>query len=737
MFSIFPVLFVFHAIFNISNKNKNPGGCVFFCRKTILSHFTFYAIFNINFFLKVPLHLLVKWEVVSPNSREGRTVGIYIHYILYSLILIYRQVPDNDRRRDIVRRDRLCYNCLRRHNVRDCLAKGRCRNCKQKHHTALCNNDSHVKSLDTSLSSDSKQISSGESPCHVKLTPTCISPTGPVLLKTATGTISTDSTNNNVTVNILLDEGAQRTFITQRTVTKLDISHENCVSENITLATFGADNHNEKRVNVVSINLNTISGSNVCLSAIVVPQISSLVRNHVQKTVLKHSYLKVLPLANHVAADDFEIDLLIGADYYWDIVENNTVRGPGPTAVASKLGYLLSGPQIRQVVKYIIQRCVTCLKVIGKPYRKPETPPLPKCRLLESPPFTVCGVDFTGALYYKSDSGSNSKAYICLFTCAVTRAIHLEVVTDMTTQTFLQAFRRFVGRCSLPSQMISDNGSTFLAAAEDIQRLLKDPSINNYMANRSVQWTFIPKRAPWFGGFYERLIGMTKNVLKKTLGRSLVTLNELNTLVVEVEAVINDRPITYVPSDVGEPEPLSPSMLARGHNITMLPHRFITKDDIDDLDYGINASDMQNRLKRLDILYKHCWKRWRSEYLPTLREAHILNAKGRVHSENHIKVGDVVLIHCDTDKRIQWPMAVVTKLHTGIDNLVRSVEIRTKHGISNRPIAKLYPLEVALCEPTECQNISNVDDMVPERTTRDSANKARTLIRKQLNSDSD
>ena len=115
---------------------------------------------------------------------------------------------------------------------------------------------------------------------------------------------------------------------------------------------------------------------------------------------------------------------------------------------------------------------------------------------------------------------------------------------------------------------------------------------------------------------------MTKNVLKKTLGRSLVTLNELNTLVVEVEAVINDRPITYVPSDVGEPEPLSPSMLARGHNITMLPHRFITKDDIDDLDYGINASDMQNRLKRLDILYRHCWKRWRSEYLPTLRHTY-------------------------------------------------------------------------------------------------------------------
>ena len=119
-------------------------------------------------------------------------------------------------------------------------------------------------------------------------------------------------------------------------------------------------------------------------------------------------------------------------------------------------------------MKFIIRKCVTCLKVAGPPYRKPVTPPLPKCRLDQSPPFTICGVDFTGALYCR-DARGTFKAYICLFTCAVTRAIHLEVVTDMSTETFLRAFRRFAARRSLPRHVISDNAMTFVAAADDIE----------------------------------------------------------------------------------------------------------------------------------------------------------------------------------------------------------------------------------------------------------------------------
>ena len=133
-------------------------------------------------------------------------------------------------------------------------------------------------------------------------------------------------------------------------------------------------------------------------------------------------------------------------------------------------------PSIQQYVRKLLRRCVTCNKMMGKPYRAPDSPPLPKVRVTESPPFTVIGVDFTGALYVK-EGEEERKVYICLFTCAATRAVHLEVVSDLTVETFLLAFRRFSSRKSLPHTMISDNASTFLAAAKDLQRLFESETL--------------------------------------------------------------------------------------------------------------------------------------------------------------------------------------------------------------------------------------------------------------------
>jgi transposase InsO family protein len=114
--------------------------------------------------------------------------------------------------------------------------------------------------------------------------------------------------------------------------------------------------------------------------------------------------------------------------------------------------------------------------------------------------------------------------YICLFTCASTRAVHLEVVTDLTVPTFIEAFRRFASRKSLPKVLISDNASTYQSAAEELLKLLKSPLLETHLRNRAVQWIFIPKRAPWYGGFWERLIGLTKITLKRVLGRASVQL---------------------------------------------------------------------------------------------------------------------------------------------------------------------------------------------------------------------
>ena len=116
------------------------------------------------------------------------------------------------------------------------------------------------------------------------------------------------------------------------------------------------------------------------------------------------------------------------------------------------------------------------------------------------PPFTVTGVDFTGALYAR-DNNEETKVYICLFTCANTRAVHLEVVSDLSTDTFLLSFRRFASCKSLPRVMMSDNASTYTSAAEELSALLQSEDLATAMGTHSVVWKFIPKKAPWFGGF--------------------------------------------------------------------------------------------------------------------------------------------------------------------------------------------------------------------------------------------
>ena len=216
-------------------------------------------------------------------------------------------------------------------------------------------------------------------------------------------------------------------------------------------------------------------------------------------------------------------------------------------------------PTARQSVKKVLRCCVNCRKVVGTSYSAHDPAPLPKSRLHKVVPFKVTGVDFTGALFVNETDGSETKVYICLFTCATSRAIHLEVVTDLTEETFIQAFRRFASRKSLPKRMISDNASTYLSAADELKQLFQSPSLKKVFSDRGIAWEFIPKRAPWYGGFWERLIGMTKTVIKKVLGRARISLFALQTLVTEIEAVLNDRPLTYVSSDVNDPEPLTPA----------------------------------------------------------------------------------------------------------------------------------------------------------------------------------
>ena len=257
-------------------------------------------------------------------------------------------------------------------------------------------------------------------------------------------------------------------------------------------------------------------------------------------------------------------------------------------------------------------------------------------------PFTVTGVDFTGALYVRDHAGNETKAYICLFTCASTRAIHLELVPDLSEYSFMLAFRRFCCRQSVPKKMISDNGTTFQAASKTIRKLFQSITIQEHLTEKGTEWLLIPKRAPWYGGFWERLVGLTKTTLKKVLGRSHVSYKELQTVITQTQATLNDRPLTYTPTNPTDPEPLTPAHLLHGRKVTTLPYQASPPD----ADVVANAieSDYSTLIKRAHQQKKmidHFRDRWKLEYLTALREYHSTTGQ----NTQTIKQGDVVQIH--------------------------------------------------------------------------------------------
>ena len=181
----------------------------------------------------------------------------------------------------------------------------------------------------------------------------------------------------------------------------------------------------------------------------------------------------------------------------------------------------------RSVVKQILHNCHTCKRYEGWACRVPPPPPLPTFRVQEAPPFTNTGVDFACPLYIKNLGKVQSKAWIVLYTCCVTRAIHLELMSDMSAHTFIRSFKRFSSRRGLPALMISDNGKTFKAAVRIIKRVLSNPQVQKFFHGIGIEWRFNVPRAPWWGGLFERLVRSTKRCLRKVLGRSKFSNEEL------------------------------------------------------------------------------------------------------------------------------------------------------------------------------------------------------------------
>lgn len=339
----------------------------------------------------------------------------------------------------------------------------------------------------------------------------------------------------------------------------------------------------------------------------------------------------------------------------------------------------------RQVVKKVVNQCLKCRKQSCPPASE-QVAPLPADRVTQGNPFDVVGVDFAGPLMCR-ESGGTKKCYIALFTCAVTRAVHLELVSDLSAAAFLLAFKRFVARRGMCTTVYSDNALTFKRSSRDLKLMfdsLQSEETLSYFADHRIRWKYIVERAAWWGGFWERLVRSVKVSLRKVLGRSSLNFEELTTILNEVEAVINSRPLTFVYSEADEPEPLSPGHFLVGRKLTALPpHRLPAAT-------SPGGQQLVRRWRYRSTIADNFWRRWRKEYLLELRSAHL--SKPTVSSG--LQAGDLVLLKEDHLKRHLWKTGRITETFKGRDGLVRSCKLRLPGGAEvRRPIQLLYPLE--------------------------------------------
>ena len=245
---------------------------------------------------------------------------------------------------------------------------------------------------------------------------------------------------------------------------------------------------------------------------------------------------------------------------------------------------------------------------------------------------------------YTPGEKETHKVWIVIFTCSLSRAVHLEIMQNMSAEQFIMALRRFISRRGKPNLIISDNAKTFQKSKEILQELFENKEVKKYLTASRIKWTNILSKAPWHGSIYERLIKSVKRSLKKILRNASVTQDELYTLVVEIEGTLNNRPLTYLSVEEFD-KALTPSHLICGRRLESLPDREI-KDVTEE---NLNRKLLLKRQEFIAKLLSHWWNRWKHEYLVDLRESHNLSTK-RI-GQPTIAVGDVVIVHEDETPR--------------------------------------------------------------------------------------
>ncbi|XP_033229513.1 uncharacterized protein LOC117181054 [Belonocnema kinseyi] len=344
----------------------------------------------------------------------------------------------------------------------------------------------------------------------------------------------------------------------------------------------------------------------------------------------------------------------------------------------------------RNTTRHIIRQCVKCFRT--KP-RESEyiMGNLPQNRVSFFRPFVNIGVDYCGPFFIKERRHRNVtivKTYVAVFVCQATKAVHLELASDLTTGAFPACLKRFFARRGRSQSISSDNATNFVGANKELRELYKTiQSIENNKGKKScfvkngIFGHFIPPRAPHFGGLWEAAVKSFKTHFTKVSGTSLLTYEQLHTYVVEIEAILNSRLLTPLSSHPDDLLPLNPGHFLIGTPLTTLPQADLRNVSVNRLSCWELAQQMRHQFR----------DRWHKEYL----NEQIARSKWKTSSnQDNVKIGTLVVNKEDNILSMTWKLGRITAINPGSDGVVRTVTVRSPSGLYKRALKCLHPLPI-------------------------------------------
>ncbi|XP_058817006.1 uncharacterized protein LOC131680301 [Topomyia yanbarensis] len=339
-------------------------------------------------------------------------------------------------------------------------------------------------------------------------------------------------------------------------------------------------------------------------------------------------------------------------------------------------------PRGRRLVQSVVRNCFRCTR-LNPILAQQQIGQFPAQRVIPSRPFSITGVDYAGPLYLRPihKRAAPAKTYLCLFVCFSTKAVHLELVSDLSTQAFLCALRRFIARRGRPTHIHSDNGKNFEGAKNELAELFarfynraEQAEIASVCAEEGITWHLTPPKAPHFGGLWEAAIKIAKKHLYRQLGSSRLTFEAMCTVLTQIEAIMNSRPLLPLSEDPNDLAALTPAHFLVGSSLHALP-------DPDLMNVPANRLD---HYQQLQVHVQQFWSHWKKEYLQEL----LKDTRGWKRN-NEIVPGKMVILVDEMQPPIRWPLARIEAVLPGKDHLARVVLLRTARGIITRPIAKI------------------------------------------------